>query len=85
MSQHVARKKHFMNFVVILANFLNGAGYFQMAQIVFQMAQNLRHLRPYVWLRRGKWLVKKYTLTKIDIKSYILRLIYRVLSVVSGF
>ena len=50
MSQHVARKKHFMNFVVILANFLNGAGYFQMAQIVFQMAQNLRHLRPYIWL-----------------------------------
>ena len=29
------------------ANFPNGAGYFQMAQIVFQMAQILRHLRPY--------------------------------------
>ena len=32
------------------ANFSNGAGDFQMAQIVFQMAQNLRHLRPYGWL-----------------------------------
>ena len=33
-----------------IANFSNGAGDFQMAQIVFQMAQNLRHLRPYGWL-----------------------------------
>ena len=51
MSQHLAGISRLL---LNLSNFSNGAGYFEMAQIIFQVAQNLRHLRPYIWLWFGR-------------------------------